>query len=214
MNAPMPRQSIFPGSGGPQFTSGPISTSHLTSLQASIQSLEHSVNVLGHTNAMLSESVADVPRLNTVLMSKRHFDVVSASQVSEAKKQLEDEVRPHLKELLKRGEQEVERESALARRSKNKVSQLTTRLEQVLSTQGFNLSDATPSKSKTSSNALSVERAAVQEEEKRIADLERVRKRRLQLEEELQILEEQVEREEMEAQLLRNQDKRMDRPSR
>lgn len=121
MNAPMPRQSIFPGSTTAT-TSAASSTSHLTHLQNCLESLDHTTNVLAHTNGILSDSVSDVPRLTTVLQSRRHFDVVTESQVLEAKKQLEDEVRPHLKELLKRGEEEVERETANARRLKNKVS--------------------------------------------------------------------------------------------
>lgn len=125
MNAPMPRQSIFPGSASAaasQFSTGPISTSHLASLQSALHSLHHTVDVLSHTNQLLGSSVADVPRLATVLTSKRHFDVVTETKVAEAKKQLEDEVRPHLKELIQRGEEGVEREEAAARRARNKVS--------------------------------------------------------------------------------------------
>lgn len=126
MNAPMPRQSIFPGSTT-SINNAASSTSHLTQLQNCLESLDHTTNVLAHTNGILSDSVSDVPRLNTVLQSRRHFDVVTESQVLEAKKQLEDEVRPHLKELLKRGEEEVERETANAKRVKNKVSRIFKR---------------------------------------------------------------------------------------
>lgn len=219
MHAPMPRQSIFPGSTSSVLPDA-ISTSHLTSLQTCLDSLDHTVTVLSHTNGILSESVSDVPRLNTVLTSKRHFDVVSQSQVVEAKKQLEDEVRPHMKELLRRGEEEVERENASARRAKNKVrvwlaprslciarhtqcllihlplaqiSQLTTRLEQVLAAQNFSLPSAT--QTQVTATTSPEEKRAVEEEHMKLADLHRVQRRRRQLEDELRVLEEELERE-------------------
>lgn len=121
MNAPPPRQSLFPGAA-PNFSQGPISTSHLSSLSTSLQSLRQSVDVLHHTNGLLQRSVADVPRLTTVLTAKRHYDVVTEGKVMQAKKQLEEEVRPHINELIRRAEEMVGAEEAAAKRARNKVS--------------------------------------------------------------------------------------------
>ena len=74
-----------------------------------------------HTNSFLDEATSDIPRLHTALTSKRHYDVVTEAQVNEAKKQIEDEIRPHLNELMRRGEEGVEKEEANARRARNKV---------------------------------------------------------------------------------------------
>lgn len=120
MNAPMPRQSIFPGAAGP-LHQAPISTSHLQSLHTCLEQLHQTVQVLSHTNSFLDEATSDIPRLHTALTSKRHYDVVTEAQVNEAKKQIEDEIRPHLNELMRRGEEGVEKEEANARRARNKV---------------------------------------------------------------------------------------------
>ncbi|CAO1619785.1 unnamed protein product [Parajaminaea phylloscopi] len=213
-----PRQSIFPGmASGPgsashdypgygDASSSSASTQHLASLQASLSSLTQTVEVLQHTNSLLSDAVADVPRLSTALTSKRHFDVVSDGTVQEAKKQIEDEIRPLLKELIAKGEEGLAREEANARRNRNKVSQLTTRLEQLVASEKIALGGPSsagrrPSAASSSaSNQLEQQRLRLAAEEKRqLDDLARVRKRRDELERELNDLEAEVERAEIEA---------------
>lgn len=123
MNAPMPRQSLFPGAAAAsRLPQEAVSTSHLSYLNSSLQSLQSTVDVLSHTNNLLSDYVQDVPRLITALSSKRHYDVVTESKVNEARKQLQDEVAPHLAELIRLSEQGVVQEEADARRARNKVS--------------------------------------------------------------------------------------------
>lgn len=74
-------------------------------------------------------------------------------------------------------------------RNPAQVSQLSTRLEQVLSSQSVQIK---PPASKTEIGGA--ERAAIAEEQKQAADLQRVRRRRQQLEKELQELEAEVEK--------------------
>lgn len=98
------------------------SSTHLASLRSSLSSLSQTVEILSHTNSLLLASVSDVARLSTVLTSKRHFDVVTEGTVQEAKRQIEDEIRPLLKELISRGEEGVSREEVNSRRCRNKVN--------------------------------------------------------------------------------------------
>lgn len=119
----VPRQSLYPGmaSTSSHYGDDASSSTHLASLQSALSSLSQTVQIFSHTNSLLAASVADVPRLSTALTSKRHFDVVTEGTVLDAKRQMEDEIRPLLKELIARGEDGVAREEANARRARNKV---------------------------------------------------------------------------------------------
>lgn len=120
----MPRASLYPGMAAqgydqPQPHPSGSSTPHL--LSSSLSSLSQSVSILQHTNSLLSHCVSDVPRLCLALTSRRHFDVVTEGTVQEAKRRIEDEMRPLLRELIQRGEEGVGREEMAARRARNKV---------------------------------------------------------------------------------------------
>lgn len=126
----MPRASLYPGmahatpydqypGSGPSSSSSSSSTAHL--LSSSLSSLSQTVSILQHTNSLLSHCVSDVPRLTLAMTSRRHFDVVTEGTVQEAKRRIEDEMRPLLRELIQRGEEGVGREEMGARRVRNKV---------------------------------------------------------------------------------------------
>lgn len=112
---------MAPSSLGASSSGASQSNAHLSSLQTCLSSLSQTCTILSHTNDLLAQSNTDVSRLNVSLTSKRHFDVVTENTVDVAKKQIEDEIRPLLKELIARGEESVGREEQNARRARNKV---------------------------------------------------------------------------------------------
>ncbi|QSL64579.1 hypothetical protein MERGE_001880 [Pneumocystis wakefieldiae] len=95
----------------PRVQSRQRTTSSIAPLNDYLSSLEGCVSSLNACNyrmdlllATLSAGIDDFPRIQTVLANRRHFEVVSETDVREAQQSLEHEVYPQILELLQRAE--------------------------------------------------------------------------------------------------------------
>ncbi|KAK9464460.1 DASH complex subunit Spc19 [Lipomyces arxii] len=96
-----------------------MNSNYVYSLQGCVSSLRSSVDVLGSALTSLDSGVSDLPRMKTVLKTKRVFEVVPESEVECVKSSIAGQVEPQIIELLQRAESAI---SKLERRQKGLVS--------------------------------------------------------------------------------------------
>jgi DASH complex subunit SPC19 len=97
-----------------------LSTMQSTPLTPSITSLRTSLTHLSSSLNILQSGINDFPRLQTVLSSTRHFELIPQHTLSKAQQSLHDELGPAVEELLTRAEAVIgrleRRENALEAR--------------------------------------------------------------------------------------------------
>ena len=102
-----------------------------------------------------------------MLSSQRHFDLVSESEVRNAREQFAAEIAPHLRELIAKAEDSIARDERQARTLRNKAAQVLAEL------------DESNSESATGSPSVSalINQAELSEHRRKLADLQRERAR-------------------------------------
>ena len=109
--------SASSGAGGQH-----ANASQLSAISSCIQSVSLSCAHLEETNAFVAHMTAPYERLAHVLQSKRHFDLVSESEIRKAREHLSAEIAPQLQELVEKAKESLEREERAMKALRNKVS--------------------------------------------------------------------------------------------
>ncbi len=116
----------------------------------------------------LEFAIQDHPRLMTVLKSQRHFDLVSNRDIDTARDHVASEVRPHIEELCRRANGEIQRQDRRAVALRNKNEALQQRIQNIRSIDMHQSKlNHSSSQQGTKDEALSKEEQQQQEEAKR-----------------------------------------------
>ena len=119
-----PRSTSFSAGGhggsGSSYNSY-INATQLDNISRSIHSVSLSCAHLEDTNAFLSQMSTPYARLSTVLNNKRHFDLVSETEILNAREHLSAEIQPQLTELMDKAKESLEREERDMKTLRNKV---------------------------------------------------------------------------------------------
>lgn len=73
------------------------------------------------SNTTLAEQTSDFARLAAVVRSKRHFDLVSETEIRHAREHLQAEIAPQLKELILRAEAALQQDERKTKALRSKV---------------------------------------------------------------------------------------------
>lgn len=102
-----------------------------SSLNNSVLSLQSSLSILRSTNDNLGKGISDFERLKTVLQTNKVFDIVTETDVNEAKVDLAKEIEPQIVALMKQAEEELARLERKERMLANKAKLQQVRLQSV-----------------------------------------------------------------------------------
>lgn len=98
-----------------------VESGMLASIQNCVEAVSWSCQHLELANASVSEATADMPRLKRVLANKRHFDLVSVSEIAKARDHLSAEIQPQILQLVEKAKENLEREERQMKTLRNKV---------------------------------------------------------------------------------------------
>ncbi|WFC98414.1 hypothetical protein MYAM1_001141 [Malassezia yamatoensis] len=117
----MPRQSLAFNAGS--------HNQQLNSILACTQRIRSSCDTVAETNRTIEHYAGDSPRLSTVMNNKRHFGLVSESDVRQARRYVAAEIAPLLRELIVRAEDALSKEERYARTLRTQATQELADLE-------------------------------------------------------------------------------------
>lgn len=103
---------------------------HNQSLENSVASLGSSLSILRSSNENLENGVRDFSRLKTNLQTNKVFDIVTETDISNAKVEIAQETEPQIRVLLDRAEVELQRLERKKRSLTSKAQLQQVRLEQ------------------------------------------------------------------------------------
>lgn len=116
------RQSIFPQQVPTEL--------YWQSLDSCSQSLHATSTSLNNAIQTLQQGTYDFPRLQSVITTKRCFELVAEADVRKAQRSLADEIEPQIKELIARAESGLNelktKEKTLAQRAEKRAAAVVT----------------------------------------------------------------------------------------
>lgn len=114
---------------------------HNQSLENSVASLGSTLSLLRSTNENLETGIRDFARLKTNLKTNKVFDIVTETDINNAKAEIAQETEPQIRMLLERAEVELQRLERKKRSLTSKAQLQQVRLEQHTNTRRPNTSD-------------------------------------------------------------------------
>ncbi|KDN52561.1 hypothetical protein K437DRAFT_272423 [Tilletiaria anomala UBC 951] len=173
-----------------------LNAGQLSNISHCIQAVSLACAHLEDMNAFMGHMIAPYERLSVVLSNKRHFDLVSETEITKARDHLSSEIAPQLTELMDKAKESLEKEERQMKALRNKTLQQQAQLEEM----GIKLEPPAPPATAVPAEGTPEAAAAVKAAERELQALKKqvasLRRKRELLSKSVEKLESDVDRSE------------------